>query len=91
MSITIMLILLSSLLNELYIFFYDPIFNRENLVDILFVNNNFGSVIMGLIAAIIATRGWLISEETITKYYSIYLTRIVVVILILYSIIMIIL
>lgn len=91
MSITIMLILLSSLLNELYIFFYDPIFNRENLVDILFVNNNFGSVIMGLIAAIIATRGWLISEETITKYYSIYLTRIVVVILFLYSIIMIIL
>lgn len=43
---------------------------------------------MGLVAAIITTRSWLISEETITKYYSIYITRIMVIILVLYTIIM---
>lgn len=54
----------------------------------LFENKNFGSIIMGVVAAVITTRSWLISEETITRYYSIYLTRIIAFILILYVIAM---
>lgn len=89
-SIVIMSILLLASFNELWLLFFSPIIDCKSLVDILFVNTNFGGVIMGLVAAIITTRSWLISEETITKYYSIYITQIMIVILVLYSVIMII-
>lgn len=87
-SIVVMSILSLALLNELWLLFWSPIINCKSIVDFLLINNNFGGIIMGLVAAIITTRSWLISEETITKYYSIYITRIMVIILVLYTIIM---
>ncbi len=88
-SIVIMSILSLALFNELWLLFFAPMIDCKSLFEILFANTNFGSIIMGLVAAIITTRSWLISEETITKYYSIYITRIMVMILVLYSIFMI--
>ena len=89
-SIVVMSILSLALLNELWLLFFAPMINCKSIVDILLINTNFGGIIMGLVAAIITTRSWLISEETITKYYSIYITRMMVVILILYSLIIVI-
>ncbi len=74
-SVIVIAVLLSVMLNEFYLLLWKPILNSECLLSILFLNTNFGGIIMGLIAAIITTRSWLITEETIMKYYSIYLTR----------------
>ena len=72
----------------LWLYFWTPIFNIESPIILLFENKNFGAIIMGMVAAVITTRSWLISEETITRYYSIYLTGIMVLIVILYVFVM---
>lgn len=74
--------------NEIWLYFWTPIFNIESPIILLFENKNFGAIIMGMVAAVITTRSWLISEETITRYYSIYLTGIMVLIVILYVFVM---
>ena len=87
-AIAILIMLCITVGNEIWLYFWTPIFNIERPVMLLFENKNFGSIIMGVVAAVITTRSWLISEETITRYYSIYLTRIIAFILILYVIAM---
>lgn len=86
-SIAVTVILLLALLNELLLLLCGPIIDCKNIVDILLANDNFNGIIMGVIASIITTRSWLISEETITKYYSMYITIMMVAILVLYVII----
>lgn len=89
-SMAVTFILSLALFNELCLLSFGPLINRKNIIDILQANDNLEGIIMGVIAAIITTRSWLISEETITKYYSINITKMMTAILILYAIIVII-
>lgn len=87
-AIAILIMLCITVGNEIWLYFWTPIFNIESPIILLFENKNFGAIIMGMVAAVITTRSWLISEETITRYYSIYLTGIMVLIVILYVFVM---
>lgn len=87
-AIAILIMLCITIGNEIWLYFLTPIFNIERPIILLFENKNFGAIIMGMVAAVITTRSWLISEETITRYYSIYLTGIMVLIVILYVFVM---
>lgn len=87
-AIAILIMLCITVGNEIWLYFLTPIFNIERPIILLFENKNFGAIIMGMVAAVITTRSWLISEETITRYYSIYLTGIMVLIVILYVFVM---
>ena len=86
-AIAILIMLCITVGNEIWLYFLTPRFNIERPIILLFENKNFDAIIMGVVAAVITTRSWLISEETITRYYSIYLTRIMALILILYVIV----
>lgn len=90
LSMITMALLLTAALNELWLLLFNPISDYKKLINILFDETNFGDIIIWLVAAIITTRSWLITEETITKYYSIFITTIMIVVIILYFIIMII-
>lgn len=87
-AIAILIMLCITIGNEIWLYFLTPIFNIERPIILLFENKNFGAIIMGMVAAVLTTRSWLISEETITRYYSIYLTGIMVLIVILYVFVM---
>lgn len=50
--------------------FYEPIWNIAPILK----DGDPGGFVLAVIAAIIATRGWLISEETILRVYSTIIT-----------------
>lgn len=81
-AILVMILLFIPFLNKVYLFFFDPIFLNFSF-NHFFENIKFNGVALSIIAAIIATRGWLISEETIFKKYSIRINYIMVLILLL--------
>ncbi len=62
--------LVLNVVNKLILKIISPIF-PNNIIEKLINKSNFSSLIFAIIAAIIATRGWMISEETILKKYSI--------------------
>jgi hypothetical protein len=76
-SISLIILLIAHILNKIYLFL--PLWISDitvsSIVDI--------RIVLALVAGIITTRGWLISEETILKRYSIYLTRILVLLIVL--------
>jgi hypothetical protein len=67
------LLLLINIVNHIYLIKYKPLFDCDFL-EKLIENDNFHRIVLALIAGIITTRGWLISEETILSKYSKYLT-----------------
>ena len=79
-SIITLVILLGYLLNTIYLLLFNPIWNTDSM----YKDNDLGGFVLTVIAAIIATRGWLISEETILRRYSINLTLIMGIIIVLY-------
>lgn len=66
-------VLILNFVNSIYLKYCQPIFNSNIIADIV-QNKNFSAYLVTIIAAIITTRGWLISEETILKRYSITIT-----------------
>jgi hypothetical protein len=72
------LIMIGLLLNNVYIKICKPLF----IVDFSLQNIDL-RIVLALVAGIITTRGWLITEETILKRYSKYLTRILVLLVVL--------
>lgn len=80
-SSAIVLLSFLNLINRIYLRFCDPIFGNDFFGDIV-KNENFNAVVIALFAGIIATRGWMISEETILKKYSEYLTVIMLALII---------
>jgi len=70
-----------NLLNQSYLKIFNPIFENDFIGEIV-NHSSFPNVIIALLAGIIATRGWLIVEETILKKYSIYLTYIMLLLII---------
>lgn len=85
LSLILLLLLLGYILNAIYISLWSPVWNI-NPLEHLFQKNDFGGFVLAIIAAIIATRGWLISEETILKKYSINITVFMVLIVLFYII-----
>lgn len=79
-SVITLVILLGHLLNTTYLLFFDPVWNVDSIIK----NSDLGGFVLAVIAAIIATRGWLISEETILRRYSINITLIMGIITVLY-------
>lgn len=55
----------------------------KNIIDDLIFAKDFNNIILAVVATIIATRGWLIVEETILKRYSSYLTRMMILLVVL--------
>lgn len=82
-SIGALLITSFNVLNSIYLSFLKPIY-YSNPIGQLFSNKNIGGLILSIIAAIIATRGWLISEETIFRKYSLRITYIMIFTILLY-------
>jgi hypothetical protein len=82
-SIGALLMIGFNFLNSIYLikckprYYFDPIGQ-------LFLNKDIRGLILTIIAAIIATRGWLISEETIFRKYSLRITYIMIAIILLY-------
>lgn len=83
LSLLIFGVLVGYFINMFYISISDPIWNINPLKSLI-TRGDFGGFVLAIIAAIIATRGWLIVEETIMKRYSIYLTLIMTAITIMY-------
>lgn len=69
LSILTLLLTIGSFINKLYLKFYEPLF-YININPDLFSHGEFISLVLAIIAGIIATRGWLIHEETILKKFS---------------------
>jgi hypothetical protein len=80
-SLTILMMLSFHLINSLYFSLEFPVLIEFNPLERILKNGNFNSVILTVIAGIIATRGWLISEETILKKYSRNLTIVMILLL----------
>lgn len=80
-SSAVVLLSLINLINSICLLFCKPIFECD-LIGKIVDDNNFNGVIIALFAGIIATRGWMISEETILKKYSKYLTIIMLALII---------
>ena len=74
-SVAVVLLSFFNLINQSYLKFFNPIFENDFIGKIV-NHDSFPSIIIALFAGIIATRGWMISEETILKKYSKYLTYI---------------
>lgn len=85
LSMIMLFILFGYFLNSLYVLCFKPLFNL-NPFDALIKSSDFGGLVLAVIGAIIATRGWLIKEETILKKYSKYVTLMMIFIVILYLI-----
>lgn len=83
LTMTMFFILLCSFSNSLYLLWFKPLSNI-NPLDVLIKSNDFGGLVLAIIGAVIATRGWLIKEETILKKYSIYMTFMLLFIIVLY-------
>lgn len=79
-SIITFVILLGYILNTIYLMFYEPIWNIAPILK----DGDLGGFVLAVIAAIIATRGWLISEETILRVYSTIITIIMGIITVMY-------
>lgn len=80
-SLFILGLLLFHLINSLYFFFNFPVLVAFNPFEKILRSDNLNSIILTVIAGIIATRGWLISEETILKQYSKNLTIVMLLLL----------
>lgn len=80
-SLTILIMLSFHLINSLYFLLDFPVLIEFNPLERILNNDNFNGVILTVIAGIIATRGWLISEETILKKYSRILTILMILLL----------
>ena len=77
------------IINHAYISLFTPIFNT-NILSKIVNSSNFGGLILAIVGAIIATRGWLIKEETIFKQYSKHLTIMMILVILFYIVILII-
>lgn len=78
-------VLLGYFINMAYVSIFNPIWSNDPLHNLILAES-FGGFVLAIIASVIATRGWLISEETILKSYSINLTWIMIFIVIFYII-----
>ncbi len=83
LSLVVLLMLFFRLINSMYLYLDFPVLVRFNPLEKILTHGNFNNIIVTLIAGIIATRGWLISEETILKKYSKNLTIIMILLLLL--------
>lgn len=83
LTLATLCMLIGYFVNALYVLCFEPIFNA-NPLDVLIKSPDFGGLVLAVIGAIIATRGWLITEETILRKYSKYITLMMVFIIILY-------
>ncbi|MDD2199671.1 MAG: hypothetical protein PHE08_08105 [Bacteroidales bacterium] len=80
-SLTILMMLSFHLINSMYFSLDFPVLIGFNPLEKILINGNFNGVILTVVAGIIATRGWLISEETILKKYSRNLTIVMILLL----------
>lgn len=69
LSLVVMCLSLCSCVNRAFLKYFGPIFYTEFNPDFL-SNDEFGGILFATIAAIIATRGWLIHEETILQNFA---------------------
>ena len=83
LSLCTLITLIGNILNSIYISFLDPFWSK-NPIDKFIKSGDFGAIVLAIIAAIITTRSWLISEETILRKYSINLTFIMMSIILFY-------
>lgn len=79
------LLLLSDVVNTILLKFIKPIIPID--IPVLICNNeHFTEWLLAIVAAVIATRSWMIKEETILKFYSRAITLVLVCMVILYLI-----
>lgn len=83
LSFLALLFLMFNFFNKLLLLFIDPISLNDPIGKML-KGNDSGGMVFAIIAAIIATRGWMISEETILKKYSIFISIIMCAIIFFY-------
>ncbi|MCK9163899.1 MAG: hypothetical protein M0O93_06090 [Bacteroidales bacterium] len=83
LSFIALLFLVLNFFNKLLLLFIDPIFLNDPIGKTL-KGNDLGGMVFAIIAAIIATRGWMISEETILRKYSIFISIIMCAIIFFY-------
>jgi hypothetical protein len=82
----VLIILGLHLLNKLWINIFGALFSIGDIFGNIVNQSYFENIVLALVARIIATRGWLISEETILKSYSKYITYMMLLLLILFAI-----
>ena len=87
LTLAMLCMLIGYFVNALYVLYFKPIFNA-NPLDMLVKSSDFGGLVLAVFGAIIDTRGWLITEETILRKYSKYITLMMVFIIILYLLIL---
>ncbi len=77
-SLALLCILFFELINRLYFICGGKLISTFDPFGSIIHQDSFNNILLAFVAGIITTRGWLISEETILKRYSNYLTGVMI-------------
>ena len=77
------MLLLSDIVNTILLKFVEPIIPID-IPGLICNNEHFTEWLLAIVAAVIATRSWMIKEETILKFYSKAITVVLVCSILLY-------